>query len=518
MVCGYTSSLTTPLSSLLLGPCPPRGRICYNVNMHIRQIIQPWMITVWTFISRNAKHVARLFKRAFLGAVHFIARVVGAIWRFVKLIFAARSTIVGSLLLVGFLVTLTMTLNHFIGMQEYTLALQKWSADGNHWLMVAGAVSAVLLLTWNQMSPTLRTLFGDSWFKVAVWGMVGLALLGCALVGWPEATVAYRTGNLGCMILYLVAVGMVAKALPPRQMELEDSLYVEDNPKAHSKAVLYESQTQIVNDIRHLIAGAQPSTFAVSGRWGIGKTFLLQRAADQLADDETIIWVNFEPWRYASEEALIRGFYEDIGKKLAKDISGIQHIARPLAETTEKFVRKHDGSGIVGSILDMTRAAFSPPVKDTPEMQIGNLLKREGKRLVVVIDDVERSFSAERIFRALQLAHFAKGIENVQVVFVCDKDVVLKARPPHFGNPAQDATEYLEKFVEREVVVPGPRPPELRQLFSNLMQRQQGRQGFDFTESDLPDDMLDAIATPRAIIRLYNEFAAFRVNVDRNER
>jgi hypothetical protein len=486
--------------------------------MSIRQMVQPWMAAAWTFITRNSKRVARWLKEAFLKVVHFIARGVGAIGRLVKMIFAARSAIVGSLLLVGFLVALVMALNHFLGWQEYTFALQKWSAEGSHWLMAAGAVSAVLLLTWNYMSPTLRTLFGDSWFKIATWGMVGLALLVCALAGWPEATIAYRTGNLGCLILYLVAVGMVAKALPPKQTEREDSPYIEDNPKAHSKAALYESQTQIVSDIRHLIAGAQPSTFAVSGRWGIGKTFLLQRAVDQLADDETIIWVNFEPWRYASEEALIRGFYEDIGKKLAKDIPGIQHIARPLVETTEKFVRKHDGSGIVGSILDMARAVFSPPVKDTPEMQIGNLLKREGKRLVVVIDDVERSFSAERIFRALQLAHFAKGIENVQVVFVCDKDVVLKARPPHFGDPAQDATEYLEKFVEREVVVPGPRPPELRQLFSNLMQRQQGRQGFDFTENDLPDDMLDAVATPRAIIRLYNEFAAFRVNVDRNER
>jgi len=476
------------------------------------------MITVWTFIARNVKRVAELLHGAFFKAVHFLVRVIGGIWRLVKAVFAARSAIVGSLLLVSFLVALMMTLNHFVGWQEHMLALQRWSAAGNHWLMVAGAVSAVLLVTWNYMSPTLRTLFGDNWFKAAVWGMVGAVLLALSLADWPEAAIAYRTGNLGCIILYLVAVGMVAKALPPKQAEHEDSPYIEDNPKAHSKAALYESQTQIVSDIRHLIAGAQPSTFAVSGRWGIGKTFLLQRAVDELADDETIIWVNFEPWRYASEEALIRGFYEDIGKKLAKDIPGIQHIARPLAETTEKFVRKHDGSGIIGSILDMVRAVFSPPVKDSPEVQIGNLLKREGKRLVVVIDDVERSFSAERIFRALQLAHFAKGIENVQVVFVCDKDVVLKARPSHFGDPAQDATEYLEKFVEREVVVPGPRPPELRQLFSNLMQTQQGRQGFDFTENDLPDDMLDAVATPRAIIRLYNEFAAFRVNVDRNER
>jgi len=441
------------------------------------------------------------------------------VWRLAKLVYKGRNVVVGVLILVLFVASLLMTLNHFIGFQGQSEDIQQWLSKAGHWKIVLVSVSAVLLVAWDYVSPTLRTLFGDSWLRAVVWGMVGMTLIVFALAGWPEGVIAYRYGNLGCLILYIVAFGLVAKVLPPKSAVQEESLYIEDNPKVHSQAVLYESQTQIINDIQHLIVSAHPSTFAISGRWGIGKTFLLQRAMNALADDKTIIWVDFEPWRYASEEALIRGFYEDIGKKLAKDIPGIQHIARPLVETTEKFVKKHDGSGIVGSILDMLRAAFSPPVKDTPETQIGNLLKREGKRLVLVIDDVERSFNAERIFRTLQLAHFAKGIDNVQVVFLCDKDVVLKARPQHFGGLSQDSAEYLEKFVEREVVVPSPRPQELRQLFSGLMdvQQQHQRPGFDFSESDLPDGMLSAVATPRGVIRLFNEFAAFRINAERNE-
>ncbi len=149
-----------------------------------------------------------------------------------------------------------------------------------------------------------------------------------------------------------------------------------------------------------------------------------------------------------------------------------------------------------------------------PKYKSVTCLIGEGKRLVIVIDDIERSFDGERIFRTLQLAHFAKCIDNVQVVFLCDKDVVLKARPSHFGNPSQDATEYIEKFVEREVVVPSPRPPELRQLFFKLMSSQNQLPGFDFSEDDLSDEILSAIATPRGVIRLFNEYAAFRVNTE----
>lgn len=428
-----------------------------------------------------------------------------------KSLYRMRGKIMGALLLIGFITLLLLWINRLVGFKNNTDSVHDWLMLDYHWAIIACAASFVVLTTWNYISPTLRTLFGKGWTRIGLWALVGMALLLAAYMGLPQEDIAYRSAYAGGAILCVVVLAIIAK-IPPKGFVLPESFYIEDNPVGREGAEVYETQKRLIADIKYLVAGAQPSVFAISGRWGIGKTFLLLRAKNELVQDKTIIWMKFEPWRYASEEALIRGFYQDIGSTLAKEIPGIQNITRPLAEATDKFIRQHDGTGILGAVMDVARAISQPA--ENPEVQVQELLTRERKRLVIVIDDVERSFDAERIFRTLQLAHYAKNIKNVQVVFLCDKDVVLKARPAHFGDPAQDATEYLEKFVEREVSVPSPRPPELRQHFATLMEAHRDKPGFDFSEDDLPEDMLNAIGTPRGIIRLFNEFAAFRVNLE----
>lgn len=448
---------------------------------------------------------------------YIIALAIGiaiAIANVSKALYRKRSKIVGALLLVDSATLLILWANELLGLKGDTLSLHNWLMLDYHWAIVAGAISFTVLTTWNYISPTLRTLFGKGWVGISLWTLLGIVLLAVAYAGVPHADISYRDAYVGSVILYITALAVIAK-IRPKGFALQESFYVADNPADHDGAEVYETQKRLIADIRYLIAGGQPSVFAISGRWGVGKTFLLLQAKDELIKDESIIWMKFEPWRYASEEALIRGFYHDIGATLADKMLGIQNIIKPLAEATDKFIRQRDGTGIFGAAMDTVRAISKPT--ENPETQIEELLDRERKRLVVVIDDVERSFDAERIFRTLQLAHYAKNIQNVQVVFLCDKDVVLKARPAHFTDASQDATEYLEKFVEREVTVPSPRPSELHQHFATLMKAHQDKPGFDFSEEDLPEGMLEAIGTPRAIIRLFNEFAAFRVNLEGGE-
>jgi predicted KAP-like P-loop ATPase len=344
--------------------------------------------------------------------------------------------------------------------------------------------------------------------------VVGGVVLTYARYGWSDGAISYRDGYLGLLILGIALLGILSEAFPPRVSPRKDSPYVIDNPKGSSTtSELFESQKQIVKDIEYLFNNGKPSVFAVTGEWGVGKTYLLWRAISEVESNHTdIIWAEFQPWRYASEEALIRGFYHDIGDALAKEIPGIQRITSPLLETTDKFVRKHDGTGIVGTIVDLFRDITEP--EKGPEEQIPEVLERECRRLVVVIDDVERSYKTEHIFRTLQLALIAKNIENVQVVFLYEKERIIKAGPDHLADSSGTGSTYLEKFIEREVFVPTPRPSELRQLFLAYMGAYQGSLGLNFDEEDLPDYMLNAIATPRSVIRLFNEFAAFRINTE----
>lgn len=479
--------------------------------MHLRQEIGEILKKAQSMSKRIIKFAAHCMHWLLTSVITVVMGIVVMVVGAGRALYHARASIVGTLLLVSVITLLLMWGNWLVDFKDATNSMHAWLLRDYHWAMVAGAVSFVILTTWNYISPTLRTVFKEGWARIGLLALVGSALLLTAYAGLPQEDIAHRNAYAGIAIFYVIFLAAFAK-IPPKGFILAESLYVEDSPVGHSGAKIYETQRRLIADIKYLIAGGQPSVIAISGRWGIGKSFLLRRARRELERDKAILWMDFEPWRYASEEALIRGFYQDIGTTLAREIPGIQNITKPLVEATDKFIRQYDATGIFGAAMDAVRAISVPA--DNPEEQVQELLARERKRLVIVIDDVERSFDAERIFRTLQLAHYAKSIKNVQVVFLCDKDVVLKARPAHFGTPAQDATEYLEKFVEREVAIPSPRSLELRQHFAALMEMHRDKPGFDFTNDDLPEDMLDAIGTPRGIIRLFNEFAAFRANLE----
>lgn len=432
-----------------------------------------------------------------------------------KVLYRLRSKIVGIALLVSVIVLILSVLNQAMGPNDYIDNAHAWLLRDYHWLLVLSAATLALVIAWEYVAPTLRTLSGKEWTRTVVWGLSGLMLALTSYMGLPQEHIAYRGMYAAAVILYIVALIIVARIFSPKKLTLPESPYIDDDPSGHEGSEPYETQKRMVADIKHLIEAGRPSVVAITGNWGIGKTFLLLRAKREFEYDKSVIWMNFDPWRYASEEALIRGFYQDMGTTLAEKIPGIQHITKPLIEATDKFVRQHDGTGIFGAAVDALRATSAST--DGPENQIEALLAREGKRLVIVIDDVERSFNPEQIFRTLQLAHFAKNINNVQVVFLYEKDIVLHACPKHHASTPQAAAEYLEKFVEVEVFVPSPRPSELRQLFSSFMGIHRNRVGYDFTEDDLPDEMLFAINTPRRVKLLANEFVAFRVNLEESQ-
>ncbi len=465
-------------------------------------------------IIKRARSISELIIRSFISSAKWVLTsfvvvflIIGAaIAGAVRAVYRTRSKIVGTALLVSIVTALLLWTNLLLSFN--TDRIHDWLVLDYHWAIIAGAISFLILTTWDYVSPTLRALF--SWGRIGICVLVGMALVVAAYADLPKEDIAYRSAYVGATVLYVVILAVMAKK-PPKDFVSPKSPYIEDSPVGHDVQD-YETQKRVIADIKYLVTDGRPSVFAITGRWGVGKSFLLDKVEKSFKQDKKVIWMKFEPWRYASEEALIRGFYQDIGTTLAKAIPGIQNITQPLVQATDKFIRQHDGTGILGTIMDVARTISQPA--EGPEAQIQELLTRERKRLVIAIDDVERSFDAERIFRTLQLAHYAKNMKNVQVVFLCDKDVVLRARPDHFGDPTQDATEYLEKFVEREVSVPSPQPPELRRHFAALMEAHRDKPGFDFSDDDLPEEMLTAIGTPRGIIRLFNEFAAFRVNLE----
>lgn len=377
------------------------------------------------------------------------------------------------------------------------------------------------LSIWDKLMPTLRALFrisrsnvrssGDRIKYLILTGIVLLLLASSSDVSalnWLASHSA-QLGYLGDLLIVIGFLGFIAYILMPVKVDYSSSMFAADDPDTLNN--LSASQSQALEYMVRILDEGVPRSLAITGDWGSGKSKLYKMAKEQVAlKNPNIIWTEFNPWRYASEEALVKGFYETIAAQLEHEIPGFQNSIYKIAKSVEQLVSKSDSHGILkylSSRLDEIEKKDS-----SPDVIIKELLEREGRRLVVVLDDVERQYDRERTYRSLQLVHHAKymGSENLQIVSIYEKAALLNAAPDHV--PSKE--EFLEKFSEIEINVPPPDESSLRPHLESLLKNEniQANLPSDF-KLNLDERSVRNIKSHRGIVRAFNQIVLEFVSV-----
>ncbi|WP_333962610.1 KAP family P-loop NTPase fold protein [Sphingomonas aurantiaca] len=227
-------------------------------------------------------------------------------------------------------------------------------------------------------------------------------------------------------------------------------------------------------------AGADGMVIAVHGRWGSGKTSAVNMAVDALArleanleDDRRTIVAYFNPWWFSEQRDLTRAFFSElnasIGRKLSTGVrDGLRRMAKRTSGATE----------LMSAVLQWTPAApFSKPIADAIKAagegaddersleairdDLAGALEREGRNIVVVVDDVDRLLAEEarQIFR---LVKSVADLPRVTYLLVFDRDVAARA----LAEPAgADGPEWLEKIVQASFDLPPVAQVDLNRLF-----------------------------------------------------
>lgn len=178
--------------------------------------------------------------------------------------------------------------------------------------------------------------------------------------------------------------------------------------------------------------------FGIDGPWGVGKTSfinLAERYWISNANDQVIVF-RFEPLRYASESDLSQRFIKELSAVIKKKVYAPEF--QPAATRYSRMLKSKADMSFLGFKLSLE------PVNETiDEMldDIDDVLKRINRRLIIVIDDLDRLepksvnnvlFTARRTFKLSQATYIlCYDTENL----VVGKDDGEKAR------------EFLEKFV-----------------------------------------------------------------------
>jgi Predicted P-loop ATPase len=266
---------------------------------------------------------------------------------------------------------------------------------------------------------------------------------------------------------------------------------------------------------------------SVNGSWGSGKSSVVNMTLEalgkqerQLPKEKRSVVIRFEPWLVTGQTNLVVEFFSKLSVELKRTLG--QQVFDAVSGMKDALVEKF--SGIMDSSVALAtvtgqlhvvaaaksaKAVLKTPVKNELDKLHENreclckLLSKQDRRIVVVIDDIDRLYPVE----ARQILGMLKSIADFPaVVYLLPAD--LNAVEAALGRAAVAGdVSYLDKIIQVKLDLPQPSSTALGTMFYELMADVRGGKGaMDLRHLDsVSRDVLDAfIDTPRAIVRLAN--------------
>lgn len=216
--------------------------------------------------------------------------------------------------------------------------------------------------------------------------------------------------------------------------------------------------------------------YGINGKWGEGKTTVLNFIYHELTtyneqnESDKIICVRFNPWRYDSTDVLLLNYFSTLFRSMNKKIKShelgniiknysdyygfiaaagsIAVSAVPYGSIVEKLIPKGEDVKNIGEHLS----------KIDPEEQknkLNKILKDEKKRVVILIDDIDRLDKTEiqSLFKFIKLT---ADFDNTIYILAYDKERVSEALGEIYGSEEKYkvGSNYIDKIVQVHLDLP----------------------------------------------------------------
>ena len=232
---------------------------------------------------------------------------------------------------------------------------------------------------------------------------------------------------------------LVQRHWPRKRQGPSQLRFLADEEIGRENDDLLSSEKQAKSFAESVLAGSlHPGlVFGVDGPWGVGKTSfinLAERHWDKFADE--VIVCRFEPLRYASEP--------DLADRLIRDLSAaIQSkvFAPEFRSAASRYSRLIKGKADI-SFLGF-KLSLEPSQETVDELldDIDEVLRRIGRRVIVVIDDMDR-LDAKTVNNVLFATRRTFKLSQATYVLCYDTEVLAGGK-----EEGSRAREFLEKFV-----------------------------------------------------------------------
>jgi predicted KAP-like P-loop ATPase len=298
--------------------------------------------------------------------------------------------------------------------------------------------------------------------------------------------------------------------------------YISDNPQKDPKADLFRRwpfAKRIANTISNR-TDSSSMVIGIYGNWGEGKTTVLNFIETELLQDNSNICVKFNPWLFSTEAQLILSFFNTLAKALDKSLP-------TRKEKIGKFLSKYGSLIAPLSVSPVPLFEFSPGKTlqelgkqlssvelDELKERIQSILKAEKKRIVILMDDIDR-LDKQEIYNIFKLVKLTADFEYTAYILAFDYHMVANALSERYsGNKTDAGASFLEKIIQVPLILPKADEISLRQLCFQGVDQAIKDAEIELTESQVQefvrhfvDGLEIRLNTPRMAKRYTNALA-----------
>ena len=187
--------------------------------------------------------------------------------------------------------------------------------------------------------------------------------------------------------------------------------------------------------------------------WGEGKTSVLNMIKEELAKQDQVLVITFNPWHFPNELQLLTSFFLDVARKFDASLhtpgEKLGSIANEYAEVLTAIPVA--GNAAVAIVKNLT-ARYSKSDVDQLKNRFSKIISESSTRLVVIMDDIDRLDKSE-IQVVFKLVKLLADFPNTTYILAFDDRRVAEALMEKYGS-IDAGRNFLEKIVQVPLSLP----------------------------------------------------------------
>ncbi|EKU41282.1 P-loop NTPase fold protein [Lysinibacillus capsici] len=204
---------------------------------------------------------------------------------------------------------------------------------------------------------------------------------------------------------------------------------------------------------------ASSIVIGIYGAWGEGKTSVFNFIESELDQEEHVVCIRFNPWRFADENTMLLNFFNDLVRAIDRDL---ETTGEKLGEVINTYVKPLAQFFGKGENVDAVSNILSSADIDEIKSRVEKILEEEKKRVVVFIDDIDRLEKSE-IHAVFRMVKLTADFKYTAYILAFDKEMVSASLQERYGTANSDAGRlFLEKIIQVPLQLPAIEKEDLR--------------------------------------------------------